>query len=79
MSRVRDRERNLFVATWNVRSLVEDSGDERICRKNKNAQHFGVDRKLDFFVDELNKFNVAVAGIQETKWFFLFIFLIFFY
>ena len=69
MSRARDRERNLFVATWNVRSLVEDSGDERICRKNKNAQQFGVDRKLDFLVDELSKFNVAVAGIQETKWF----------
>ena len=65
--RARDRERNLFVATSNVRSLAEDSGDERICRKNKNAQQFGVDRKLDFLVDELNKFNVAVAGIQETK------------
>ena len=28
-----------------------------------------VDRKLDCLVKELKKLNVAVAGIQETKWF----------
>ena len=26
-------------------------------------------RKLDLLVNELKKLNVAVAGIQETKWF----------
>ena len=30
------RNRNsLAVATWNVRTLVERSGDERICRKKE--------------------------------------------
>ena len=28
-----------------------------------------VDRKLDFLVTELKRFDVAVADIQKTKWF----------
>ena len=28
-----------------------------------------MDRKLDFLVKELRRLGVAVAGIQETKWF----------
>lgn len=59
----------LLTATWNVRSLVEDTGDERICRRNAPLDHSGVDRKLDFLADELQKCRVDVAGIQETKWF----------
>jgi len=30
-----------------------------------------VDRKLDFLVDELARYGIAVAGIQEIKWFWL--------
>jgi len=30
-----------------------------------------VDRKLEFLVDELARYGIAVAGIQETKWFWL--------
>ena len=57
---------SLFAVTWNVQSLVEDVGDERICRKNASLHSSGVDRKLDFLVDELVKFRVDIAG-QEMK------------
>ena len=69
------RSRCVSFATWNVRTLVENTGDDRrICRVRPNPKvcHLPsdgphcVDRKL---VNELKKLNVAVAGIQETKWF----------
>ena len=73
------RNRNsLVVATWNVCTLVECSGDERICRKQimgvaKHSNHSNkpekIDRKIDLLMGELWKYGVYVAGIQETKWF----------
>ena len=55
------RNRNsLVVATWNVRTLVECSGDERICRKQimgiaKHGNHSGkpgkIDRKIDLLME----------------------------
>ena len=75
----RNRNRNsLVVATWNVRTLVQCSGDERICRKQlmdvaKHGNHSDkpgkIDRKIDLLMGELRKYGVSVAGIQETKWF----------
>ena len=71
----RDSRKVLAVATWNVRSLqslVESTGDERICRKHlqgARAIHNTVERKLDLLVRELRRYQVSVAGIQETKWF----------
>ena len=70
-------KRYLIVGTWNVRTLVESTGDERICRKrpvqlNKHRNHDDhgkVDRKLDLVVRELKRYRVSVAGIQESKWF----------
>ena len=55
-------------------------GDRRICRSRARpgpgpqlpdssvGLHY-VDKKLDFLVKELRKLGVAIAGIQETKWF----------
>ena len=69
------RNRNsLVVATWNVRTLVECSGDERICRKQlmgvaKHGNHSNKPGKMDLLMEELRKYGVFVAGIQETKWF----------
>ena len=71
----RQRCRRLAVASWNVRTLVEDVGDARICRKGRREygdERIGaqtVDRKLDLLVRELKRYGVSVAGIQETKWF----------
>ena len=66
---------------WNVCTHVENAGGDRlICRSRprpgpgpqipdtSNSPHY-VDRKLDLLVKELRKLGVAVAGIQETKWF----------
>lgn len=67
------RKRNgLTVGTWNVRTLVESTGDERVCRKRvvEACDDIGlVDRKLDLVVRELKRYRVSVAGIQESKWF----------
>ena len=74
------RAQRIAFATWNVRTLVEDfGGDKKICRSrpqpgkpqvpvNLSSPHY-VNRKLDLLVKELRKFGVAIAGIQETKWF----------
>ena len=59
------------MATWNVRSLVESAGDERLGRKRpqealSNLQ--AVDRKLDVWGKELKWYHVSIGVIQETKW-----------
>ena len=61
-----------LLAHGNARTLVESMGDERVCRKRVTRVHIDsckVDRKLDLVVQELKRYRVAVAGIQESKWF----------
>ena len=66
----RKGRKNLTLCTWNVRTLVESTGDVRICRKRQGQNKGnGVDRKLDLLVGELKRYGISVAGIQETKWF----------
>ena len=64
---------SLVTGTWNVRTLVENCGDEHIRRTRPTAKPTGsehsVDRKLDLLVGELGRYGVSVAGIQETRWF----------
>ena len=69
--RLRHCRRNvLYVGTWNVRSLVETSGDCRVCCSRRVAYgNTGVERKLDLLVKELARYRISIAGIQETKWF----------
>ena len=38
------------------------------CHLLSGGLHY-VDRKLDLLVKELKKFDVAITGIQKTKWF----------
>ena len=62
---------DLLVGSWNVRSLVEGSGDACICR-SRPMNVVGsevVDSKVDLLVKELKRYRICVAGIQETKWF----------
>ena len=65
--------RPVQVATWNVRSLVENTGgDPRICRSRPRQApevSSAVDRKLDLMVNELRRYRVSVAATQETKWY----------
>ena len=71
----KNSHRNLVVCTWNVQTLVETSGDVRICRKRQVATGCEgssvreVDRKLNLLVGEVKRYGISVAGIQETKWF----------
>ena len=77
------RNRNsLVVATWNVRTLVECSGDERICRKQlmdvaKHGNHSDkpgkIDRKIDLLVGELRKYGALQgskrqSGLEKDVW-----------
>ena len=62
------KRRRITTASWNVRSLVEDTGDPRVCRRSSTS-HSGVDRKLDLLADELRVHGIDLAGIQETRWF----------
>ena len=70
--RGRKSQGSVNIASWNVRSLVEDSGgDPRICRKRplSNSCSHVIDRKFDFLVTELRRFRVDIAAVQETRWF----------
>ena len=60
--------------TWNVRTVVESMGDERVCRNvnkpgNHRNDHGMVDKKLDLLVRELKRYGISIAGIQDTKLF----------
>ena len=60
------------IATWNVHILVESAGgDRQICRSRPRLgpSYHEVDQKFDFAVKELKRLRVAIAWIQETKWF----------
>ena len=70
--RLRHCRRNiLYIGTWNVRSLVETSGDHQVCCSHCVAYDdtAGVERKLDLLVKELARYRISIAGIQEMKWF----------
>ena len=56
------------VGTWNVRSMVDTEGSLAIASRRQDGQR-GEDRKVDLVVREMKRYNVKVAGLQETKWF----------
>ena len=62
------RARQLRFGTWNVRTLVNDSGPVQTARR-ENSRPVAEDRKIDLAVRELRRFGVEVAGVQETHWF----------
>ena len=72
---MKEKERNsrndLIVGSWNVRTLVESSGDVRICQKQQlvGEKSEVIDRKLDLLAAELKRYGVSTAGIHESRWF----------
>ena len=57
------------LASWNVRTLLDVDGPIETARKGA-VDLKGVDeRKIDQVVNELGKYKVDVAALQETKWF----------
>ena len=57
-----------YVASWNVRTLLDMEGSIETARQDCN-ENVKDERKSDQVVSELNRYQVAVAALQETKWF----------
>ena len=56
-----------WFATWNVRSMLDTEGSVETARQRQNTHH-AEDRKVDLVVRELERYNIKVAALQETKW-----------
>ena len=56
------------MASWNVRTLVDVEGSIETARQNCDANVVD-ERKIDQVVSELDKYQVVVGALQETKWF----------
>ena len=57
-----------YVASWNVRTLLDVEGSIATARRRCDVSVVD-ERKIDQVVSELVKYRVVVAGLQETKWF----------
>ena len=66
----RRQQHGMVAATWSVRSLMEDTGDPKMCRgRGSSRSGGGADRKLDYIAAELSKHCIDIAIIQERRWF----------
>ena len=63
------RRQNLVVGSWNVRKLVECSGDVRVCQKKQvmGERSEVVDRKLDLVVGEFRTYKVSICGRNSYR------------
>ena len=62
----RKRLQTWRLGTWNVRSMIDTVGCIEIPSRQQDGQR-GEDRKVDLIVDELRRYKIKVAGLQETK------------
>lgn len=60
-----------YLATWNVRTLLDVDGSIGTARQGSQAGELSVvdERKIDQVVGELDRYKVVVGALQETKWF----------
>ena len=56
---------DLTICSWNIRSLLEISGDIRISRRDSPPSSSIVDRKLDLSVGELERWNICGRGTGD--------------
>ena len=56
------------IGSWNVRSMVDTEGSLEMASQGTYGQR-GEERKADLIVNELKRYTVKVAALQETKWF----------
>ena len=54
-------------AMWNVRSMVDTEGSVEVASQRADGQR-GEDRKVDQLVCELERYDIVVGALQETKW-----------
>ena len=57
------------MASWNVRTLVDVDGPTEIARRFSCDVSVIDERKIDQVISELDRYQVNVAALQETKWF----------
>ena len=55
------------VPAWNVRLMVDTEGPVEIASQRADS-HRGEDRNVNLIVNELKRYDVKVAALQETKW-----------
>ena len=57
-----------WLYNWNVRSTVDTVCSVEIASQRAGS-HRGDDGNVDLVVNELKRYDVKVAALQETKWF----------
>ena len=57
-----------YMATWNVRTLLDMEGPVGTARHSCDMSVVD-ERKIDQVISELDRYKVSVAVLQETKWF----------
>ena len=62
------RASSLKLGTWNVRCMVDTDGSVEVASQRADGQR-GEKRKVDQIVCELERYDVVVGALQETKWF----------
>ena len=58
-----------ILASWNVRTLLDVDRPLETARHGEDMHAVVDERKIDQVVDELGRYEVDVAALQETKWF----------
>ena len=58
----------MYVASWNVRTLLDVEGSIETARGFGDGSVVGKS-KVGQVLSELDRYGVVVAGPQETKWF----------
>ena len=58
-----------YMASWNVRTLLDMEGSVETAKQSYDTGLVADERKIDQVVDELKRYRVCVAALQETKWF----------
>ena len=60
--------RDWYFGTWNVRSLVDNEGSVETARISSKVAELE-DRRIDLVLRELDRYDIKIAALQETKWF----------
>lgn len=53
--------------SWNVRSMLDTEGSVETARQGRVTLQ-AEDRRVDLIVRELDRYNIQVTALQETKW-----------